>query len=140
MPGLIGASMFSPRPGRGYRFHSLQVEIIAPSQPQKLQPFSSKTSSPKVFLRCNLNILPQEITSSNRYRVTLSWLLPTVTDAAHHPPAIAAKCCSFVSSRSLRKTALPQTMPTALAHHEIGGKPPLVLAGSRNREEDQITR
>ena len=28
MPGLIGASMFSPRPARGYRFHSLQVEII----------------------------------------------------------------------------------------------------------------
>src|SRR6185436_1663439 len=29
IPGVIGASMFSPRPGRGYRFHSLQVEIIA---------------------------------------------------------------------------------------------------------------
>jgi hypothetical protein len=29
MPGLIGASIFSPRPARGYRFHSLQVEIIA---------------------------------------------------------------------------------------------------------------
>jgi len=30
----MGASMFSPRPGRGYRFHSLQVEIIAiPSRP-----------------------------------------------------------------------------------------------------------
>jgi hypothetical protein len=28
MPGLIGASIFSPRPARGYRFHSLQVEII----------------------------------------------------------------------------------------------------------------
>src|ERR1700748_1899543 len=28
MPGVIGASRFSPRPARGYRFHSLQVEII----------------------------------------------------------------------------------------------------------------
>jgi hypothetical protein len=28
MPGVIGASIFSPRPARGYRFHSLQVEII----------------------------------------------------------------------------------------------------------------
>src|SRR5271168_5404807 len=28
MPGEIGASRFSPRPMRGYRFHSLQVEII----------------------------------------------------------------------------------------------------------------
>jgi hypothetical protein len=32
MPGLIGASMFSPRPARGYRFHSLQVEIILASR------------------------------------------------------------------------------------------------------------
>jgi hypothetical protein len=39
---VIGASMFSPRPARGYRFHSLQVEIIAvSSQLRKLQPFSS---------------------------------------------------------------------------------------------------
>jgi hypothetical protein len=29
MPGEIGASIFSPRPARGYRFHSLQVVIIA---------------------------------------------------------------------------------------------------------------
>src|SRR5258707_8404876 len=29
MPGVIGASIFSPRPARGYRFHSLQVEIIS---------------------------------------------------------------------------------------------------------------
>jgi hypothetical protein len=29
MPGVIGASILSPRPARGYRFHSLQVEIIA---------------------------------------------------------------------------------------------------------------
>src|SRR5580704_19772051 len=28
IPGLIGASIFSPRAARGYRFHSLQVEII----------------------------------------------------------------------------------------------------------------
>jgi hypothetical protein len=49
MPGLIGASMFSPRPGRGYRFHSLQVEIIASSQLQKLQPFSSKYPAQRYF-------------------------------------------------------------------------------------------
>src|SRR6266700_8183738 len=36
MPGVIGASIFSPRPARGYRFHSLQVDIIiVPSRPQK---------------------------------------------------------------------------------------------------------
>src|SRR4051794_27214696 len=31
MPGLIGASIFSPRPARGYRFHSLHFEIILKS-------------------------------------------------------------------------------------------------------------
>jgi len=40
---MIGASIFSPRPGRGYRFHSLQVEIIAIpsrlSKPPKLRQF-----------------------------------------------------------------------------------------------------
>ena len=37
MPGVIGASIFSPRPARGYRFHSLQVEIIVvPSQSRKV--------------------------------------------------------------------------------------------------------
>jgi hypothetical protein len=42
MPGEIGASIFSPRPARGYRFQSLQVEIIflAPSQLQKPQSYS----------------------------------------------------------------------------------------------------
>src|SRR5882724_7275364 len=36
MPGEIGASMFSPRAARGYRFHSLQVEImIAPTRLQR---------------------------------------------------------------------------------------------------------
>src|SRR5471032_3667086 len=35
IPGLIGASIFSPRPARGYRFHSLKVEIlVTPSRPQ----------------------------------------------------------------------------------------------------------
>src|SRR5277367_3314123 len=42
IPGQIGATMLSPRPGRGYRFHSLQVEIMmAPSQLQKSLSFRS---------------------------------------------------------------------------------------------------
>jgi hypothetical protein len=42
MPGLIGASIFSPFAGLGYRFQSLQHEIIAiPSQRQAPQQFSS---------------------------------------------------------------------------------------------------
>src|ERR1700730_9833425 len=44
-PGVIGASMLSPRPARGYRFHSLQVEIIAEtSQRKKYRSFASNHS------------------------------------------------------------------------------------------------
>ena len=60
--GVIGASMFSPRPARGYRFHSLQVEIIAvSSRPWKLQPFSSNHSVRQRRLCWNLNVLLQKI-------------------------------------------------------------------------------
>src|SRR5258708_226067 len=45
MPGVIGASILSPRPARGERFHSLQVEIIVVlSQFQKPQSFFIKLS------------------------------------------------------------------------------------------------
>jgi hypothetical protein len=46
MPGEIGASIFSPRPGFGYLFHSLQVEIIA-------NPFAARRP-----LKFVLNYLP----------------------------------------------------------------------------------
>src|SRR5436305_14902961 len=47
MPGLTGASIFSPRPARGYGFHSLQVEIIVipsrhASRNQSMKLFSQK--------------------------------------------------------------------------------------------------
>src|ERR1700731_2439368 len=45
MPGVIGASIFSPRPARGYRFHSLQVQIIvAPPEVQKLHSLSNRSA------------------------------------------------------------------------------------------------
>src|SRR5258708_7942287 len=57
-PGVIGATMFSPRPGRGYRFHSLQVEIIkVPSQRIKCSSFASNHSGRKQRFRWNLNVL-----------------------------------------------------------------------------------
>src|SRR5271163_4214665 len=58
MPGLIGATMFSPRPARGYRFHSLQVEIIfvLPQLPTSLS-FSSNHRARKRHLSRNPNTL-----------------------------------------------------------------------------------
>src|ERR1700739_870416 len=45
IPGLIGASMFSPRCARGYRFHSLQVEITATPLRHRPRSFSSNYSN-----------------------------------------------------------------------------------------------
>src|ERR1700704_4291957 len=62
MPGVIGASIFSTRPGRGYRFHSLHFEIIAISlQLQKLQSIRTNHSARECYLCCNLNILTHKI-------------------------------------------------------------------------------
>src|SRR5580704_15016146 len=68
MPGEIGASRFSPRPGFGYRFHSLQVEIIAflirharrkISQMKSRQPPGNRRSGR------DLNALPEKGTEPN---------------------------------------------------------------------------
>ena len=116
-PGVIGASMFPPRPARGYRFHSLHVEIIAgPSQLLKLQPFLSNHSDQTRRLCWNLNALLQKIGAGNLYEITLSWMPRAVTDIAIHPPQIVAKCCSFVSPAS------PKSLPTPLAHHGTAGR------------------
>src|SRR4051794_41038473 len=126
--------MFSPRPARGYRFHSLQVEIIAfPSQLQKLQPFSSKRSVRRPRFRWILNVLQQKIGAGNRRGVTLSWMPGVVTEIAVHPPHIVTECCSFVlrASPNRAHTASPSR------GRDIGGQASPVLAGSRRREEDR---
>src|ERR1700676_579166 len=61
MPGVIGASILPPRPARGYRFHSLQVEIIVGSlSASKPQSFSSNFQSGRAYLCCNPNNLLQK--------------------------------------------------------------------------------
>src|SRR5579863_1146647 len=62
MPGVIGASRFSPRLARGYRFHSLQVEIMtaAPSRhstPQLFGPSAQPDATFLLHLCCDLNAL-----------------------------------------------------------------------------------
>src|SRR5690349_18742784 len=90
--------MFSPRPARGYRFHSLQVEIItSSSQLRKLQPFSSNHPVRGQHFGWNLNVLLQKIGAGNHYGINLSFMPIAVTAIAVHPPRIEAKCCSFVS-------------------------------------------
>ena len=124
--GVIGASMFSPRPARGYRFHSLQVEIIAASsQLRKLQPFSSNHSVRGQHFRWNLNVLLQKISAGNHYGINLSFMPIAVTAIAVHPPRIVAECCSFVSL-----LADPAHAISPSRDRDIGGKAPRALAGS----------
>src|SRR5882724_13217384 len=112
--------MFSPRPARGYRFHSLQVEIIAyPSQLQKLQPFSSNHSVRRQHFLWILNVLLQKISAGNRRGITLSWMPGMVTEIAINPPQIVTKCCSFVSPISPSRD------------RDLDDRARLALAGSR---------
>src|ERR1700684_3386040 len=58
IPGLIGASIFSPRPARGYRFHSLQVEIIVfPRNPTNHYRFGQIFIPKSIRLYNDLNAL-----------------------------------------------------------------------------------
>jgi hypothetical protein len=61
MPGEIGASIFSPRPARGYRFHSLQVEIIyasiAASNAVTIGSIKQSSNGRAQHLCCDLNAL-----------------------------------------------------------------------------------
>src|SRR3954469_18631805 len=63
MPGLIGASIFSPLPARGYRFHSLHFEIIlipwaALQHCNKFQQTSPAAFAPQ-FERLTATIVPE---------------------------------------------------------------------------------
>src|SRR5258706_13295741 len=95
MPGVIGASIFSPRPARGYRFHSLQVEIIIVLlRPRKAQSFSEIRLRRRSILYRNLNVLLQKsflsLLSESTYR-ELAGRSPT---RQANPPQIGRKCCS----------------------------------------------
>src|SRR5450631_817016 len=59
MPGVIGASMLSPRPGRGYRFHSLHVVIISPPR-RSLPPNAVHVGPPGQILLPNPKPLTPE--------------------------------------------------------------------------------
>src|SRR5215212_8762306 len=109
MPGEIGASMFSPRPGRGYRFHSLQVEIIARTFAiSEMRQFWSIEPANEQRLCWNLNALLQKIGGGNHGEITISWMVKAVTAIALRPPRIAARCCSSVPPT-------PPPLPTLLA-------------------------
>src|SRR5260370_13143519 len=100
--------MFSPRPARGYRFHSLQVEIItAPTELPKLQPFASNHSAPAAPFGLESECLTPKIGTANYTAINLSWMPGPVTDIAFRPPLIVAKCCSWVAS--LLRVAVPIT-------------------------------
>src|SRR6266404_5579348 len=90
MPGVIGASIFSPRPARGYRFQSLHVEIIIVLlQPRKAQSFSIFGPAASIFCRV-LNVLLQK----SFLRINLSRTGPAVTDQAGQSTANYGKSSS----------------------------------------------
>src|SRR5471032_1266258 len=98
MPGVIGASIFSPRPARGYRFHSLQVEIIlGPLAASKAATIFDKFSQRRrLFVprseRVTTKLVPQLFPA-----MTISRLPRNVTDNATNSIANYGKCCSSVA-------------------------------------------
>ena len=106
IPGVIGASIFSPRPARGYRFHSLHVEIMfAPRQSKSryqldliLQPAASNSAGVRTLCLAN--------GSAPRNDLNLSRISGWVMGFATHPPQNPTGCCR---SASRGPTPIPAT-------------------------------
>src|SRR5450432_2647909 len=98
MPGEIGASMFSPRPARGYRFHSLQVEIIfGPLAASKAATIFDKSSRRRrLFVPRSERVTTKLVPQLDRL-ITISRLLRNVTDNAANSIANYGECCSSVA-------------------------------------------
>src|SRR5712671_5152102 len=94
MPGVIGASIFSPRPARGYRFHSLQVEIIiVPSRPQKAgYQFDENLESGSVRFCCNSNALLPKSAQKLAIESNISRMFDSVIVNARQFTANFGKC------------------------------------------------
>src|SRR5437879_6050258 len=88
MPGVIGASIFSPRPARGYRFHSLQVEIIVVlSQFLKPQSFLSNQIARQHLFVLQSEHLTTTPASGNQRPAKISRISPMMQV---NPPQIMA--------------------------------------------------
>src|SRR3978361_548359 len=124
MPGEIGASIFSTRPARGYRFHSLHVEIIvvlSRHAPHRFRKPGRQRLAPR-FERLSTESVPASIREI-RHRplrllstgsIYLNW----------------GTCCPFQPFSAFQSLA---------SDHEIASaaRPPRVLAGQRGREDDR---
>jgi hypothetical protein len=97
---VIGASIFSPRPGRGYRFHSLQVEIIlAPSQLQKPQSFSLNLQSGGGHFAPQSECLTMKVLPEVVSEINISRMLQMATDIAGQPTPIMASVAVLLRRR-----------------------------------------
>src|SRR5450759_154519 len=127
MPGEIGASIFPPRPARGYRFHSLQVEIIAIPHKPAANIFI-KSCSPKMPF-----VLQSEyLTTGNRCRKRAPDH-DTVDEMAGHrycksSTAEYGRVLQF--GRFSTPEAITRSRPPRPRHAPM-------LAGSGGREEDR---
>src|SRR5436853_7824384 len=118
MPGLIGASMFSPRPARGYRFHSLHVEIIAPPRNFENYNYFRQIIQAKGFFALESECL----TAKNHARKTILNHVIVVAGGGHRDRASStAECgevlqfCVFPASTQPCPRRLPITIATAAA-------------------------
>src|SRR5437764_11288982 len=122
MPGLIGASMFSPRPARGYRFHSLHVEIIAPPRNFENYNYFRQIIQAKGFFALESECL----TAKNHARKTILNHVIVVAAAGHRDRAsFTAECgevlqyCVFPAS-----THSPAHAPCPSRDRNSGGPTP----------------
>jgi hypothetical protein len=113
IPGLIGASIFSPRSARGYRFHSLQVEIIAAPYRTGRYHFLQIIQSEAPFMLRSERLVPISVPLNIR---TILPIRCTITDDGIQFTANYVRCCSSVvlparvaitgcATRLLRKNA-----------------------------------
>src|SRR6185295_12480958 len=116
MPGLIGASIFSPLPARGYRFHSLHFEIIlipwaALQHCNKFQQTSPAAFAPQ-FERLTATIVPE-------------------------PPAEVIRICGLTAADARASAAKQAFHAKPVTRIHQAPLPPLLLAGNRDRGDDQ---
>src|SRR5581483_4250829 len=135
MPGEIGASMFSPRPARGYRFHSLQVVIIAfpLSGIVGRQQFESNARSKTADLTASSTPYWEISSKPHKPAKSISPRLGRVTAGGDYSPLIVAECCKSVSLFVADRSDLGDYHEIATA--PVGRNRP--LAGFPAREEDQ---
>src|ERR1700737_1350558 len=95
MPGVIGASILPPRPARGYRFHSPQVEIIVGSLSARSRNHFHQIFSRAAPVCAAIQTTCYRKRSGDQRTITISRLPRMVTDKAEQSTAILRRVLQF---------------------------------------------